>query len=199
MKLLSVQAGVLVVERVVPGTPASSLPDDEATKAIAAALTNLWTPVPVGCTLPSVEEECAPLADVGATAPLPRMLIDAARSELDRLLGESGEPVVLHGDLHHDNLLWSIERGWVAIDPHGVTGDPGYDVGPLLLNPWGADLVGLLPRRLALLAELLAMPVDRLAGSGLVRAVLSEAWTVQDSGRPDGGPLRLAEAILHRP
>ena len=63
----------------------------------------------------------------------------AARVTLDRLLRDPVEDRVLHGDLHPQNLLWAQDRGWVAIDPHGLVGDPGYDVGPLLINPWNAD------------------------------------------------------------
>ena len=133
--LLDVDGEVLVLERVVLGTSARGLPDDEATTAIADALTRLWRPPPVGCTLPTVEQECAPLADSRAVRTLPTLVVSAARDALDRLLSIPVAPMLLHGDLHHDNLLWSDDRGWAAIDPHGLVGDPAYDVGPLLLNP----------------------------------------------------------------
>lgn len=114
---------------------------------------------------------------------------------LDRLLRDPVKDRVLHGDLHPQNLLWAQNRGWVAIDPHGVVGDPGYDVGPLLINPWNADPVELLACRLPLLAQLLNMPVERVAAWGLVRAVLAEAWHVQDTGRTAGGALAVAERL----
>ena len=31
---------------------------------------------------------------------------------------------MLHGDLHHDNVLTADREPWLAIDPHGVLGDP---------------------------------------------------------------------------
>lgn len=113
----------------------------------------------------------------------------------DQLLLDPAQDRVLHGDLHQQNLLWSVDRGWVAIDPHGVVGDPGYDVGPFLINPWNADPAGLLAHRLPLLAQRLDMPVERVAGWGLVRAALAEAWHVQDTGRVAGGALQVAERL----
>ncbi len=47
----------------------------------------------------------------------------------------------MHGDFHHFNIL-SSERGWLVIDPKGVIGPAGYEVGPLLINPWGDLLNG---------------------------------------------------------
>jgi streptomycin 6-kinase len=76
-----------------------------------------------------------------------------------------------------------------------VVGDPGYDVGSLLINPWNDDPAALLPQRLPLLAQRLDMPVQRVAGWGLVRAVLAEAWHVQDTGEVAGGALQVAERL----
>lgn len=102
---------------------------------------------------------------------------------------------MLHGDLHHGNLLRSHDRGWVAIDPHGLIGARGYDVGPLLLNPWDNDPSQHVGPRLSRLSDLLEMPRDLLASWGLVRAVLAAAWTVRDTDHADERPLRVAYAI----
>ena len=98
-----------------------------------------------------------------------------------------------HGDLNHENLLWSAD--WVAIDPHGVVGEGGYDIGPRLINPWATSTAALAPRHLDVLHDVLGVPNERLAAWGLVRAVLAEAWMVQDTGRPHGVALRIAEAM----
>lgn len=197
VRLLGVEDQVLVLERIVPGAPAAERPDDEALAAVAATLIALWVPVPARCGLPTVHQECAALDDDQAVAPLPTGVVRAARMTRDRLLRDPVQGRVLHGDLHPQNLLWAHDRGWVAIDPHGVVGDPGYDVGPFLINPWNADPVALLNRRLPLLAQLLGMPVERVAAWGLVRAVLAEAWHVQDTGRTAGGALAVAERLTH--
>jgi len=198
VRLVGVEGADLLLERVVPGTPVSELPDDEATAAVAGALRQLWVPVPAGCPLPDVAEECEVLFARDIVDALPAPLVEAAQRRLFDLLATAPEPVVLHGDLHHGNLLWSARRAqWVAIDPHGVVGDAGYDVGPLLINPWERRPQELVGRRLDLLSDALGMPRTRLAAWGVVRAVLAEAWTVQDTGRPDGRALEVAAALVH--
>lgn len=195
VRLLAVEGDVLVLERVRPGGRADELPDEVGAVALAETLPRLWAPVPAGCGLPTVEQECRPLADPRAVAPLPAGVVHAARTTLAALLQDAPTSCVLHGDLHPGNLLRSAERGWVAVDPHGLVGDPGYDVGPWLINPWEADAARLLDRRLGQLAELLPVSRERLAAWGLVRAVLAEAWHVQATGRVAGGPLQVAELL----
>ncbi|MGF6691926.1 streptomycin 6-kinase [Metapseudomonas resinovorans] len=51
------------------------------------------------------------------------------------LLGSQREVVVLHRDVHHENVLDFGERGWRAIDPKRVIGDRGYDYANLICNP----------------------------------------------------------------
>lgn len=44
--------------------------------------------------------------------------------------------VLLHADLHHDNILSSDNHGFVAIDPKGVFGDPAFEIGTFMRNPF---------------------------------------------------------------
>jgi streptomycin 6-kinase len=186
----------LLLERVEPGTPLEAGPDHADVRAVAAVLPRLWAPVPAGCDLPDLDQECGALADPAATRPLPAELVRAARERLAALLETAPPALVLHGDLHHGNLLDGGDRGLVAIDPHGVVGDPAYDVGPLLINPLGRpDVPDRAVTRAGTLSRLLALPYDRVVGWGLVRAVLSAAWTVQDGGVPQGGPLEVARRL----
>jgi len=81
------------------------------------------------------------------------------------LCASATDRVVLHGDLHHDNILLATREAWLAIDPHGIVGDPGYEVGAPLFNPdpdnRDETLTALVPSRIEQLADELAMPVDR--------------------------------------
>jgi streptomycin 6-kinase len=63
--------------------------------------------------------------DARGLAPLAR--------ELHARLGRR-EDTLVHGDFHHHNLLRS-ERGWLAIDPKPMLGEPEYDVASFLWNP----------------------------------------------------------------
>jgi streptomycin 6-kinase len=100
------------------------------------------------------------------------------------LLDSSRDQVLLHGDLHHMNILLG-ESGWTAIDPKGVIGEPAFEVGALLLNPV-PDLLNepglreVQARRLDILSGVLDAERQRLAAWGFVRAVLSAIWSVED-------------------
>lgn len=95
----------------------------------------------------------------------------------------SGPVQPLHGDLHHDNILFGA-RGWLAIDPHGVLGDPAYDAANLLYNPLDRQDLRTDPARARRLAEVLAPAVDRpvaaVLGYGFCHACLSAAWHLED-------------------
>lgn len=45
------------------------------------------------------------------------------------------DEVVLHGDIHHDNILHFDARGWLAINPKGLRGERGFDYASLFCNP----------------------------------------------------------------
>ena len=54
------------------------------------------------------------------------------------LLAEPREVGVLHGDLHHENVLDFGVRGWLAINPKRLVGERGFDFANIFTNP---DLV----------------------------------------------------------
>ena len=51
------------------------------------------------------------------------------------LLSSPHDEVVLHGDLHHGNILDFGTRGWLAIDPKGLVGERGFDYANIFTNP----------------------------------------------------------------
>jgi len=116
---------------------------------------------------------------------LPAGLLDRAESLARELLGSAPSHVLLHGDFHHYNVLSAERAPWLAIDPKGMVGDPGYEVGPFLLNPnqeaWYLD-PAVLRRRLDILADELAYDRARLRDWGIAHAVLSACWSAEDHG-----------------
>ena len=95
--------------------------------------------------------------------------------------------MLLHGDLHHGNILSAERQPWLALDPKGVVGEAEYEVGALLRNPMPqildeAQPRQLLSRRVDQLAEELGFDRARLIGWGLAQAVLSAWWTYEDHG-----------------
>jgi streptomycin 6-kinase len=88
------------------------------------------------------------------------------------------------GDLHHENILWSDERGWLAIDPSGVVGEREYETGALLRNPMPFLLDRphpgrVLERRADQLAEALGLDGGRIRAWAWAQTHLAAAWSVQ--------------------
>ena len=65
----------------------------------------------------------------------PRSLVDDAHHLYLALCASQRAVRLLHGDLHHDNVLYDDERGWIAIDPKGVVGEVEFEIGAALRNP----------------------------------------------------------------
>ncbi|WP_188898627.1 aminoglycoside phosphotransferase family protein [Microlunatus endophyticus] len=100
----------------------------------------------------------------------------------EQLLADQHGDVVLHGDLHHENVLWfGPERGWLAIDPKGIYGDPAFDFATLLTNP-DCDVIlrpGRLERQAEVISDSTGISGDRLLRWTVAWAGLSVAWHQQ--------------------
>lgn len=183
--------GALLLERLKPGTLLSSLSDDQQATSIAAqVMRQLWKPVPSGHPFPTVAKWALGLKRLrnhfgGDTGPFPSTLVEAAETLFADLIDSMSEPVLLHGDLHHFNILAAERQPWLALDPKGVVGEPAYEVGALLRNPMPdilaePDVKRILARRVDQLADELGFDRDRLVGWALAQAVLSAWWSFED-------------------
>jgi streptomycin 6-kinase len=183
--------GILLLERIHPGTPLSSLTDDvQATSIAAQVMRQLWRPIASDHPFPTAAKWSAGLERMrrrfaGGTGPLPARLVEQAERVQAELLASSARPVLLHGDLHHDNILSAERSPWLALDPKGVVGEPAYEVGTLFFNPQpqifsAPNLKQILARRVDQLANELGFDRQRLVGWGLARAVLSAWWSIED-------------------
>lgn len=125
--------------------------------------------------------------------------VTAGAAMLQDLLALDEAPVVLHGDLHHANVLDGGHRGWLAIDPKGITGPRGYDFANILCNPdpQTALASGRLDRQLAVVAEAARLAPRRLLQWLLVHAAVAGVWCVQDGFDPTPA-FALAEMARNR-
>jgi streptomycin 6-kinase len=206
------EGGAFVLERLTPGAPLTTLvesDDERATSIGAEVMRQLWQG-PAGA--PPNEPLYGTIADWaeglqrmrahfgGATGPFPRALVEEAEALFAELLASQAAPVLLHGDLHHDNILSAERAPWLAIDPQGIVGEPAYEVGALLRNPLPQLLELPNPsrvtaRRVDQLAEELGFDRARIRGWGLAQAVLSAWWSIEDHGHGWEGAIACAELL----
>jgi len=202
----------MLLERLKPGVMLSTLEnDEEATNIAADVMQKIWRPMETleSASLLANSQEHTPLGrpalhnfiqlsdwfdglkDLramfnGGTGPLHERLVGRVEQSVKDFLTENHQPVLMHGDFHHFNIL-SSERGWLVIDPKGVIGPACYEVGPLLINPWGDLLSGknyqqMTKRRIDILHERLGFERDRIREWGLAHAILSAWWSIEDHG-----------------
>jgi streptomycin 6-kinase len=182
--------GIMLLERLTPGTPLADLDDDEAATAVAAeVMRQLWRPAPPDHPFPTVAGWAEGLQRLraefdGGVGPFPLRIVEKAERLFADLLGSMETPVLLHGDLHHWNILAADRQPWLAIDPKGIVGEPAYEVGALLRNKLDVapDVSRLTARRIDQLAEALGFDRERLLGWCLAQAVLSAWWSYEDHG-----------------
>lgn len=183
VRLIARRPDELVLERL--GPPLADLQDDEeATRLAAALMARLRLPPLPG--YPTLHDRARGFRDQPRAEGLYR-----------ELLASQAEPVLLHGDLHHHNIL-QAHPGWAAIDPQGVVGEPAYETGALLRNPLlrVLKLPGKkLSRRLDLLSEMLGHERERLRGWAWTQAVLAACWSRQDEDGDEQAWMTIAERL----
>jgi len=197
--------GVLMLERLEPGTPLTDLEDDEQVALLAAqVMLNLWKPAPARHSFATVAGWANGLRKLrayfdGGYGPFPPALVDKAEGLFAELLGSEGEPVLLHGDMHTGNILKSERVPWLAIDPKGVVGDRLYDAATFLCDlpesRTESELRDILNRRSYQLARVLGFDRELILGWGLAQVVLSGWWSFEDHGRGWEGAFARAELV----
>ncbi len=199
--------GMLLLERLRPGTMLSSVEDDDSATEIAVrVMRTIQIPLPVDDGFINLIDwfdelkELRPLFG-GSTGPFSEKTVSMVEAMIPGLFADQHPHVLLHGDFHHFNIL-SSERGWLAIDPKGVVGPAEYEVGPFLLNPWGTipdekEALRRTQRRIAIISEQLGFERKKLLNWAFCHSMLSAWWDTKEDG--SGGEYSRAWAeILYK-
>lgn len=185
-------SGAMVIERACPGTPLSSLVvegrDEEAVTHFCMVARDLLSVRPPRRGFPTTRDwarEIDRYAETGDRSVNARLVAKAR--ELFADLDGAGASRLLHGDLHHDNIVLS-ERGWLAIDPKGVVGDPALEPAVFLHNP-GDDPASfadrkIFLRRIDMLTHGLVLDKQRIIAWAFWRSVLAAIRDVRDRSDP---------------
>jgi streptomycin 6-kinase len=95
------------------------------------------------------------------------------------------DSALIHSDLHFSNVLAADREPWLAIDPEPVSGDPAYEVAPLLWNRWQEALRAPSPRsalldRLYTVVDVAGLDEGRVRDWIVVRQVCKVLWTYEE-------------------
>lgn len=179
-----VERGILILERLDPGHTLAVLENDEEATLIAAnVMKEIMVSAALQSNLPTVidrENSLKRIYHMKSYGPIPKEMIEEALHIFTRLNASIDKQYLLHGDLHHYNILKS-EESWVAIDPKGLIGDREYEVVQYLLNKLPEnDLEKITEKRIDIFVEKLNLDKERVLLRAYSHAVLATCWTVED-------------------
>jgi len=198
--------GAVLMECLIPGHPLIEVVrkgrDEEATEILADVIARMSPRALVNKT-PTIEDWAKGFERYAATgnARISRDLVEEGHRVYVELCGSQSQPRLLHGDLHHYNVLSDSARGWLAIDPKGVVGELEYEVGAMLRNPYERRELfteqATIERRIRRLSSTLHLDASRILAWGFAQAVLSAIWSVEDglAVEPTNPSIALAHAI----
>lgn len=206
-EVFAAEADAIVMER--GGGPLTSYVragrDDEACAILCTVAARLHTPR-ADPPPPSLVPLQTWFADLQPAACREGGLLARAAAEARDLLAAPREETVLHGDIHHDNVLDFGPRGWLVIDPKGLYGERGFDFANLFCNP-DIDDDGAFAcsperfaRRLALVTQGAGLERRRLLQWIIAWTGLSAVWQIAVDGSPaiDFEIMKLAIAAFER-
>lgn len=99
------------------------------------------------------------------------------------VLKKQKEVTVLHGDLHHANILYGDRAGWKAIDPKGLYGDRAFDFANILCNPTADTALseGRLARQLDIICQEANISKRHMVDWLVAWSGLSTYWLAEDN------------------
>jgi len=189
VRVLAHEGDALLLERAIDDVSlvamARSGRDDEASRIICAVAAKLHAPR--DRPLPALVPLSRWFAELEPAAARHGGVLRHAAATARELLASPQDVGLLHGDIHHGNILDAGPRGWLAIDPKRLGGERGFDFANTFCNPdlEIATAPGRLARQADVVAEAAGLDRGRLLKWILAYAGLSAAWTLGDGEQPE--------------
>ncbi|HET7327602.1 MAG TPA: aminoglycoside phosphotransferase family protein [Nocardioidaceae bacterium] len=182
---------VMLLERLHADEDLRCLPVDQACEVVAGLYRRIHVPAPpqLRPLTGFVGRWADGLSKLARDAPIPRRLVEQAIALSRDFVADPGSVgTMIHGDLHYENVLAGDREPWLVIDPKPMSGDPHYEVAPILWNRWeeavaSGDVREEVRRRFFLLVDAAELDEDRARDWVVVREIDNALWTVQDAER----------------
>jgi streptomycin 6-kinase len=186
--------GVMMLERAQP-VDLTTVAVVDACEIVAGLYPRLHVPAPPQLDL--LSDNCRrwsrELLDLPVRAPVPRRYVEQAASLAADFATDPGtDGTLVHTDLHYFNVLAADREPWLAIDPKPLSGDPSFEVAPLLWNRWdevvaSGDSRRAVRERFHTVVDATAFDEDRARDWVVVRELVNVLWTIHDAGSLPGG------------
>ncbi|HZE87115.1 MAG TPA: aminoglycoside phosphotransferase family protein [Methylomirabilota bacterium] len=183
---------VMLLEKAEPGTRVRDItPEKEQISYVSDLLKQFHKPIPddLASPFPTIPDWAKAFDRYkekfsSESGPIPQWMFEKAQNIFKEFPKEKKEHVLLHGDLHSDNIL-SSQRGWLVIDPKGIVGEREFELGTYLRNPYydypkGSDYIKLETERILQFSEQLGFDKNRLRDWAFACAVISLLWSLED-------------------
>ena len=185
-EVIADDTNMIIMQRAVPGsTLKTHFPgnDIDATKILCASIKELHkASIPESHNFSHLSELFKTLDQ---KLDIPDEILTKAKHLRDKLVSTTKKEVLLHGDLHHDNILKNGDS-WLVIDPKGFIGDPAFEPAAYLCNPIPELLQENQPReiienRINICSAELDIDSKRISGWLYAKSVLCWAWRLEDN------------------
>jgi streptomycin 6-kinase len=185
VRVLESESDAVLLERALPGTSLDTLctqgRDDEATHILCDTIERMQSARSNAAGWPEIARKSTEFSRYKPAGRLTQAVIDRAAEMFRALCVSQRDPVLLHGDLHHENILRDDARGWLAIDPKGIVAELAYEFAAPLRNP---GLLPVTPERLHARVEIICarfgLDRRRVLGWAFARNTLVAIWVRQN-------------------
>jgi len=191
----------ILLEKLSPGKNLKEVCRLDEAKAVEIAITimrRLLKKPPPDSAFRKVDEWFNNFFEKAGGTNFPPECQNKARGFYEQLSSNATDKFLIHGDLHHENILSAGREAFLAIDPKGIVGDIGYEIAVFLNNHlwWLASEKNLREKLNATVrrfSEAFEIEPPDLRKWAYAQIVLSAWWTFDENGENWGRELALAE------
>jgi streptomycin 6-kinase len=177
---------ILLLERLVPGQNLKSVSEDNAISAVVEIIRKLKeASIKTVQGIPTITDLATGIGKCrnhfsGQSGPFQERVLQQVEELFPRLISTQKSIYLLHGDLHHENILSSGSK-WKLIDPEGILGEVEFEVARFLINNLpDRNMEQVIEHRISGLEKGLDASTERMYGWGLCLSVLAAWWDIED-------------------
>lgn len=123
-----------------------------------------------------------------------------ARDICAEMFEKYSERMLLHGDLHHDNILMQGDGNYAMIDPKGVIGPEILEVARFIMNELDTKYTTPAEKHMRevvrLVSEAFGFPREDVAKVYFMEVILGNVWSAEDGEEVNAEEIAIATQVL---